>query len=232
MMADGFAEFHRHIGTERDPEALIVDLRYIRGGHVTELLLETVARKHIGYNLSRWDRTTPYPGESAVGPAVALCKERSGSDGDIFAHGFKLMGIGPLLGTRTWGRVIGIWLRTPLVDDTETTQPEYSVWFRDVGWGVANHGTGPNIEVDNAPQDAAAARERQLETGAVDRAAVGRGSHAGTAAHGPASGRGAPAAARARGEVAGAHGGTDAAVTRPSPCLPMIPCTTHSRRSA
>lgn len=164
MMADGFAEFHRYFGTECDREALIVDLRYNRGGHVSELLLEKVARKRIGVNVSRWGRTVPYPEESAAGPVVALCNEHAGSDGDIFAHGFKLMGIGPLVGTRTWGGVIGIWPRTLLVDGTETTQPEYSFWFRDVGWGVENHGTDPNIEVDNAPQDAAAGRDRQLET--------------------------------------------------------------------
>ena len=105
----------------------------------------------------------PYPEESAAGPVVTLCNEHAGSDGDIFAHGFKLMGIGPLVGTRTWGGVIGIWPRTLLVDGTETTQPEYSFWFRDVGWGVENHGTDPNVEVDNAPQDAAAGRDRQLE---------------------------------------------------------------------
>ena len=164
MMADGFAEFHRYFGAECDRDALIVDLRYNRGGHVSELLLEKVARKRIAYNVSRWGRTVPYPEESAAGPVVALCNEHAGSDGDIFAHGFKLMGIGPLVGTRTWGGVIGIWPRTLLVDGTETTQPEYSFWFRDVGWGVENHGTEPNIEVDNAPQDAAAGRDRQLET--------------------------------------------------------------------
>jgi tricorn protease len=164
MMADGFAEFHRYFGTECDRDALIVDLRYNRGGHVSELLLEKVARKRIAYDVSRWGRTVPYPEESAAGPVVALTNEHAGSDGDIFAHGFKLMGIGPLVGTRTWGGVIGIWPRTLLVDGTETTQPEYSFWFRDVGWGVENHGTDPNIEVDNAPQDAAAGRDRQLET--------------------------------------------------------------------
>ncbi|MBX3644772.1 MAG: PDZ domain-containing protein [Rubrivivax sp.] len=164
MMADGFAEFHRYFGAECDRDALIVDLRYNRGGHVSELLLEKVARKRIAYNVPRWGRTVPYPEESAAGPVVALCNEHAGSDGDIFAHGFKLMGIGPLVGTRTWGGVIGIWPRQLLVDGTETTQPEYSFWFRDVGWGVENHGTDPNIEVDNAPQDAAAGRDRQLET--------------------------------------------------------------------
>jgi tricorn protease len=164
MMADGFAEFHRYFGAECDRDALIVDLRYNRGGHVSELLLEKVARKRIAYNVPRWGRAAPYPEESAAGPVVALCNEHAGSDGDIFAHGFKLMGIGPLVGTRTWGGVIGIWPRTLLVDGTETTQPEYSFWFRDVGWGVENHGTEPNIEVDNAPQDVAAGRDRQLET--------------------------------------------------------------------
>jgi tricorn protease len=164
MMADGFAEFHRYFGTECDRDALIVDLRYNRGGHVSELLLEKVARKRIAYSVSRWGRTVPYPDESAAGPVVALCNEHAGSDGDIFAHSFKLMGLGPLVGTRTWGGVIGIWPRHLLVDGTETTQPEYSFWFRDVGWGVENHGTEPTIEVDNAPQDAAAGRDRQLET--------------------------------------------------------------------
>lgn len=163
MMADGFAEFHRYFGAECDREALIVDLRYNRGGHVSELLLEKVARKRIAYNVPRWGRIEPYPVESLAGPVVALCNEHAGSDGDIFAHGFKLMGLGPLVGTRTWGGVIGIWPRQRLVDGTETTQPEYSFWFRDVGWGVENHGTDPTLEVDNAPQDATAGRDRQLE---------------------------------------------------------------------
>ena len=163
MMADGFAEFHRYFGAECDRDALIVDLRWNRGGHVSELLLEKVARRRIGWNLPRWGRATPYPEESLAGAVVALCNEHAGSDGDIFAHAFKLMRLGPLVGTRTWGGVIGMWPRTRLVDGTETTQPEYSFWFRDVGWGVENHGTDPDVEVDNAPQDAAAGRDRQLE---------------------------------------------------------------------
>jgi tricorn protease len=163
MMAAGFAEFHRYFNAECDRDALIVDVRYNRGGHVSELLLEKVARKRIAYNVSRWGRTMPYPEESAAGPIVTLANEHAGSDGDIFAHGFKLMGLGPLVGTRTWGGVVGIWPRHALVDGSTTTQPEYSFWFRDVGWGVENHGTDPQIEVDNAPQDGAAGRDRQLE---------------------------------------------------------------------
>ncbi len=163
MMSAGFAEFHRYFATECDREGLVVDLRYNRGGHVSSLLLEKVARRRIGVCQSRWAPSLPYPEESAAGPVVALTNEHAGSDGDIFSHGFKLMGIGPLVGTRTWGGVIGIWPRHALVDGTETTQPEYAFWFQDVGWAVENHGTDPDIVVDNAPQDTASGRDVQLE---------------------------------------------------------------------
>ena len=163
MMSAGFAEFHRYFIAECDRDGLIVDVRYNRGGHVSQLLLEKVARKRIGYATARWGHTASYPEEAVAGPVVALTNEHSGSDGDIFSHGFKLMGIGPLVGTRTWGGVIGISPRHTLVDGTQTTQPEYSFWFSDVGWGVENYGTDPQIEVDNAPQDAAAQQDRQLE---------------------------------------------------------------------
>lgn len=164
MMSAGFAEFHRYFLAECDREGLIVDVRYNRGGHVSQLLLEKVARRRIGYDLQRWGPPMPYPSESAAGPVVALTNEHAGSDGDIFSHCFKLMKIGPLIGKRTWGGVIGIWPRHQLADGTETTQPEFSFWFSDVGWQVENYGTDPDIDVDNAPQDAMAGRDRQLET--------------------------------------------------------------------
>jgi tricorn protease len=164
MQSAGFAEFHRYFAAECDRDGLIVDLRYNRGGHVSQLLLEKVARKRIGYDLQRWGLPTPYPMEAPRGPIVALTNEHAGSDGDIFSHCFKLMKIGPLVGKRTWGGVIGIWPRHLLADGTETTQPEFSFWFQDVGWAVENYGTDPDIDVDNAPQDAAAGRDRQLET--------------------------------------------------------------------
>jgi tricorn protease len=163
MMAAGYAEFHRYFNAECDRDALIVDVRYNRGGHVSSLLLEKIARKRIGYSHTRWGRPSPYPDEALAGPVVALTNEHAGSDGDIFSHGFKLMNIGTLVGTRTWGGVVGIWPRHALADGSSTTQPEYAFWFRDVGWGVENFGTEPQIEIDNAPQDAAAGIDRQLE---------------------------------------------------------------------
>jgi tetratricopeptide (TPR) repeat protein len=163
MGAEGYAEFHRGYLAEVDREGLIVDLRYNSGGHVSSLLLEKLARRRIGYDLTRWGVPIPYPLESVMGPMVALTNEQAGSDGDIFSHGFKLMGLGPLLGKRTWGGVVGIWPRQALVDGSLTTQPEYSFWFSDVGWGVENYGTDPDIEVDNTPQDYAQGVDAQLK---------------------------------------------------------------------
>jgi tricorn protease len=85
--------------------------------------------------------------EAPRGPIVALTNEMAGSDGDIFSHCFKLLKLGPLVGTRTWGGVIGIWPRHKLVDGTQTTQPEFAFWFEDVGWRVENYGTEPDVRV-------------------------------------------------------------------------------------
>ena len=160
----GYAEFHRGFLAEVDREGLVVDLRFNRGGHVSSLLLEKLARKRIGYDQTRWGQhPVPFPPESVIGPMVALTNEYAGSDGDIFSQGFKLMKLGPLLGKRTWGGVIGIWPRHSLVDGTVTTQPEFSFWFQEVGWGVENYGVDPDIEVDITPQDYMQDNDAQLE---------------------------------------------------------------------
>jgi len=142
---------------------LIVDVRFNGGGHVSELLLEKLARRRVAYAKSRWFGTQPYPVESVAGPMVALTNEYAGSDGDIFSHGFKLLKLGPLIGKRTWGGVIGIWPRNSLIDGSITSQPEFSFWFKDVGWKVENYGTDPDIEVEFRPQDYVAGKDPQLE---------------------------------------------------------------------
>jgi tricorn protease len=163
MGAAGYAEFHRSYLSEYDYPALLIDVRWNSGGHVSQLLLEKLARRRLGYDFPRWSQPIPYPQESPRGPMVALTNEQAGSDGDIFSHAFKLMGLGPLIGKRTWGGVIGINPRHKLVDGTSTTQPEFAFWFKDVGWNVENHGTDPDIEVDIAPQDYAANQDPQLQ---------------------------------------------------------------------
>jgi tricorn protease len=161
----GFAEFHRQFLTELDREGLVIDARYNRGGHVSSLLLEKLARRPRGYMHSRWFGMHPWPEDSPAGPMVALTNQYAGSDGDIFPHNFRQMKLGPVIGKRTWGGVIGIWPRHLLVDQGMTTQPEFALWFEGVGWGIENHGVEPDIEVEFTPHDYAAGRDPQLERG-------------------------------------------------------------------
>jgi tricorn protease len=163
MLAVGYAEFHRGFLAEHEAAGLVVDLRYNRGGDVSGLLLQKLARRRLGYRVTRWDGRRHYLDEAPTGAMVALTNEQAGSDGDLFSYGFKRLGLGPLIGTRTWGGVVGTWGRQRLVDGTLTTQPELAHWFDDVGWGIENHGVDPDIEVEELPQDDALGVDRQLD---------------------------------------------------------------------
>ncbi len=161
----GFAEFHRGWRAEVDRDGLVIDVRFNRGGNVSHLLLQKLVRQRIGFRVTRWNPPRAVPRDTPTGLMVALTNEMCGSDGDIFSHTFKLYGLGPLIGVRTWGGVTGIWPQQSLVDGTVTTQPEFGSWFNDVGFGLENYGTDPDIEVENLPQHYAAGVDEQLERG-------------------------------------------------------------------
>ncbi len=163
MGPSGFNEFHRMLAEESSKEGLIVDVRHNGGGHVSELLLEKLVRRIIGFDRPRKGRLERYPQYSVNGPIVAVTDENAGSDGDIFSHSFKLYRIGPLIGTRTWGGVVGIDPRHDLVDGTVITQPQFAFWFKDVGWGVENYGTDPTIQVEFPPHDHTLGNDPQLQ---------------------------------------------------------------------
>lgn len=162
MGPNGYAEFYRNFISEQVREGLIVDVRYNGGGHVSQHILKVLAQKPLGLDVSRYHGQIYYPTYAVRGPIVALTNEKAGSDGDIFSHSFKLMKIGPLIGKRTWGGVIGIAPRTYLRDHSLTTQPEFSSYFKDVGWRLENHGTEPDIEIDVSPDDYARGADPQL----------------------------------------------------------------------
>lgn len=163
MGPTGYSEFHRAFLAEVERDGLIVDVRFNGGGHVSGLLLEKLARRRLAFVKTRWYGAEPWPDSSPAGPMVAVTNEWAGSDGDIFSHSFKMLGLGPLIGKRTWGGVIGINPRQPLVDRGITTQPEFSFWFADAGWDVENRGTDPDIEVEVRPQDYAEGADPQLD---------------------------------------------------------------------
>ncbi|MGW4962073.1 S41 family peptidase [Nonomuraea sp. NPDC004186] len=163
MVATGWAQFHRDLRTEMAFDGLVVDVRENGGGHLSELVLEKLSRKVTGWSRARGYEPMRYPEDSPRGPIVAITDEFAGSDGDIVSAGIKIRGIGPLVGTRTWGGVIGIDSRYSLVDGTRVTQPRYSFWLEGHGWGVENYGVEPDIEVVITPQDRVAGRDPQLE---------------------------------------------------------------------
>ncbi|MGW1268787.1 S41 family peptidase, partial [Streptomyces sp. NPDC002491] len=163
MQAPGWAQIHRDLRVEVAREGLVVDVRENRGGHTSQLVVEKLARRIVGWDVPRGMRASSYPEDAPRGPVVAVANEFSGSDGDIVNAAIKALGIGPVIGTRTWGGTIGIDSRYRLVDGTLVTQPKYAIWLEGYGWGVENHGVDPDVEVVCAPQDYAAARDVQLD---------------------------------------------------------------------
>ncbi|MYW49810.1 S41 family peptidase, partial [Streptomyces sp. SID161] len=163
MHAPGWAQIHRDLRVEVAREGLVVDVRDNRGGHTSQLVVEKLARRIIGWDLARGMRPTSYPLDAPRGPVVAVADEFSGSDGDIVNAAIRALGIGPVVGTRTWGGVIGIDSRYHLVDGTLVTQPKYAIWLEGQGWDVENHGVDPDVEVVQRPQDWARDRDAQLD---------------------------------------------------------------------
>ncbi len=164
MMGAGWAQLHRDLRVEVAREGVVLDVRENRGGHTSQLVVEKLARRLIGWDLPRGQAPVPYPADAPRGPVVTVTDEFSGSDGDIVSAAVKTLALGPLVGTRTWGGVIGIDSRYSLVDGTLVTQPKYATWMEGVDWAMENHGVDPDVEVVITPQDRAAGRDPQLDT--------------------------------------------------------------------
>jgi tricorn protease len=167
MMGGGWADFNRDLHGEMLREAVILDVRGNRGGHISQLVVEQLTRRIIGWDTGRYIRPESYPSTAPRGPVVTLTDEFAGSDGDIVTAAIKSLGVGPVVGARTWGGVIGIdgFPGLELVDGTHITVPRYAFAFNAYGWGVENHGVDPDVEVLITPDDWAADRDPQLESG-------------------------------------------------------------------
>ena len=166
MVANGWSQLHRDLDQEASKQALVVDVRRNRGGHTSQLVAELIGRKVTAWQNPRGGKPSPYPAHAPRGPVVILTDEFAGSDGDIVTQVAKLRGIGPVVGTRTWGGVVGIDGRFNLVDGTAVNQPRYAFWFSGgVGWDVENRGVEPDIEVAFPPHAYVAGDDPQLEHG-------------------------------------------------------------------
>jgi tricorn protease len=161
MGGPGLQEFIRQYYPQLRKEGLIVDVRANGGGFVSEMILERLRRTLMGMGSVRNARSATYPTAAFNGPMVALVNMYSASDGDIFPFYFREYGLGPLIGQRSWGGVVGIrGLGGGMVDGGYTFVPEFGTYNLKSEWVIENHGVDPDIEVDNLPQDELAGRMR------------------------------------------------------------------------
>lgn len=163
MGMHGLTEFERWFYTQLDKEGLVIDERWNGGGFVSELVLDRIRRRPQHFGLQRNGARSTYPYRALNGPLVVLINEFAGSDGDIFPSEVKKEGIGLLIGTRTWGGVVGIRGDKTRVDGGMVTQPEFALWDPRSGWAIENYGVDPDIEVINTPQDLAKGKDAQLD---------------------------------------------------------------------
>ncbi|WP_405798337.1 S41 family peptidase [Streptomyces sp. NBC_01506] len=163
MGGSGWAQFNRDLRLEVSRPALIVDVRGNAGGHISELVVEKLTRRILGWDLTRNAQAVSYASSAPRGPVVAIADEATSSDGDMITAAFRLLKLGPVVGQRTWGGVVGMTGRHQLGDGTVITVPMNAAWFDTYGWSVENHGVEPDIEALRTPLDWAEGRHAQLD---------------------------------------------------------------------
>ncbi|MQA86169.1 MAG: peptidase S41 [Streptosporangiales bacterium] len=162
MTGIGWAQFHRDLRVEIVNPGLVLDIRGNSGGIVSELVVEKLARRVVAWDVGRHRRPVSYPADAPRGQVVVLADDHTASDGDILAAAIRALGLGTVVGTRTWGGVIGIHYHR-LVEGTYITVPRYATWFDGHGWGLENRGVDPDVEVEMTPDDWAEDRDPQLD---------------------------------------------------------------------
>ncbi len=162
MGGNGLNEFVRTFYPQLDKDALIIDERGNGGGFVSQLILERLRRQLVGMRAPRnWDGGK-VPGNVFIGPMVCLANQYSCSDGDNFPYYFQKYGLGPVIGKRTWGGVVGIRGHRRLTDGGYVYTPEFSTYNLEREWVMENYGVEPDIEVDNLPKRVMAGYDDQL----------------------------------------------------------------------
>jgi tricorn protease len=162
----GLREFIKWWYPQVRKEGLLVDVRDNSGGNISQMLIERLGLTLHGANFARnHDAAETYPRVVQVGPKAALINEDTASDGDIFANAFRQWKIGPLIGKRTWGGVVGITDHGPLLDGGTVFVPEFGTADAGGQWIIEGHGVDPDIVVDQDPIAVLEGRDPQLQRG-------------------------------------------------------------------
>jgi tricorn protease len=167
----GYASFNRYYFAQQEKQGAVIDERFNHGGSIADYMVDIMSRQLHGYfNQRLGDRynAVTAPAAAIWGPKVLLINEMSGSGGDMFPYMFKQMHIGPLIGTKTWGGLVGWGGEPRLVDGGFISAPSTGFYNPDGQWDVENLGVAPDIEVEEDPAQQIAGHDTQLERGVAE----------------------------------------------------------------
>jgi tricorn protease len=159
----GYLNFNRFYFAQVGKQAAIIDERYNHGGQVADYIIDELERPLRNCAITREGEKFCSPLAQIYGPKTMIINEMSGSGGDALPWMFKQDKVGPLVGMRTWGGLVGIWSYPPLLDGGSVTAPRGAIYGLHGDWEVENHGIAPDVEVENDPASVAGGHDAQLE---------------------------------------------------------------------
>ena len=159
----GYAYFKRYFYPQAYKDAIILDERYNGGGSVADYYIDALQKQLISYWTFRYGSDMRTPSALIEGPKVMLADENAGSGGDLLPWMFRKFRVGPIVGTRTWGGLVGILGFPDLMDGGSITAPNIAFWDPQKGWTVENEGVPPDVEVEQTPAAVIDGHDPQLE---------------------------------------------------------------------
>lgn len=159
----GFTNFNRYYFAQTNKQGAIIDERFNSGGQVADYIIEAMQRKLLSYWSPRYGAIDRTPNEQIYGPKVMIANEFSGSGGDAMPYLFRREKLGPLVGKRTWGGLVGIGAIPILMDGGTVTSPSFGQFSPEGSWDVENRGVEPDYPVEQDPKAVAAGHDPQLE---------------------------------------------------------------------
>ena len=159
----GFTNFNRYFFAQVGKDAVILDERFNHGGDLADYIIDYLRRPLLSMITAREGADFSSPGGAIYGPKVMIVNEFAGSGGDAMPWYFRRSGIGPLVGTRTWGGLVGIYDYPQLIDGGSVTAPRVAIYGLKGDWEVENHGITPDVEVEMDPAVVREGHDPQLE---------------------------------------------------------------------
>ncbi|HEY0746652.1 MAG TPA: PDZ domain-containing protein, partial [Steroidobacteraceae bacterium] len=159
----GYTNFNRYFYAQLDKQGLVLDERYNQGGFIADYIVNVLGQKHLSNAIERDGKPVHDPQGAIFGPKAMIINQSAGSGGDAMPWYFRKAGLGTLVGTRTWGGLVGIGGYPTLIDGGFVTAPRYAIYGLSGDWEVEGNGIPPDVQVEELPKDAAAGHDVQLE---------------------------------------------------------------------